>query len=201
MTKSSPGRRERRLKHKHEPKRGRPRGTFASLLKDPQRFPITAWHVFEPALGPHVAARLAIVLVEENMPISIETLEDLFVVSSTYMPPPGTQADLDDRARDLAAKARLATSRATEDELAWLTASSGALRALIAFMAEENWAGAQQALELLRHVGWGGVLARAGRRFGIALEAENLRPFDKSRLRAAGRRLLEAMRQKKATKP
>ena len=74
MTKSSATRRQRRLARK--PSRGRPTGTFRSLLEDRQRFSVAAWLLFEPVFGPHVAARLAIVAIEENTPIEFYTLVD-----------------------------------------------------------------------------------------------------------------------------
>jgi hypothetical protein len=192
MSKSSAARRQRRLARK--PQRGRPSGTFRALLKDPQRFSVAAWLLFEPVLGPHVAARLAIVAIEENTPIELSTLEGALVTSAAYLPPRGAAAvDFDEQARSLTAKAKLVASRATEDELAWLVGSSGALRGLIGFMAAGNWLGVEQARKLLQQAGWGDVLSRIGQRFDLPPDATSLRPFDKNRLRVGGRRLLAAM--------
>ena len=69
MTKSSANRVGRRLKHK--PKGGRPAGSFRPLLTDPQRFSVAAWLLLEPLYGPHVAAHLAIVAIEETTPMSL----------------------------------------------------------------------------------------------------------------------------------
>ena len=193
MTKSSAARRQRRLASK--PQRGRPSGTFRPLLKDPQRFSIAAWLLFEPVVGPHVAARLAIVAIEETGPIEISTIEGMLVTSAAYLPPPGAAAaDFDEQARSLAAKGRLAASRATESELAWLVRSSGALRGLIGFMGAGNWVGFELSRKLLWQADWASVLTRIGRRFDIPTDPKDLQPFDKRRLRAAGRRLLAAMR-------
>ena len=196
MTRSSAARRQRRLKQKS--KRGRPAGSFTDLLKDSQRFTVATWWAFEPALGPHVAARLATVLIEEQRPLELAALEDLLVVvSGDYASGPG--GSLDDHASGLAAKSRLVASRATERELAWLTRSSGALVALVEFLAEGNWRAAWRALELLRGAGWNPVIERVGRRIGGALRS-NAAPFDEGRLQAAGRRLLAAMKAAKAAK-
>jgi hypothetical protein len=200
MTKSSAAaRRKRRLEHK--PKPGRPPGTFASLFKDPQRFSVATWLLLEPMLGPHRAACSAIILIEEITPIEIGTIDGLIsTASADYMPPRGTYSDLDDRARDLAAKAKLVASRATERELAWLAVSAEALRGLVAFVVMGDAVGTDQSLMILRHADWGEIIARVGRRLGIALREEAIQPFSESRLRVAGRRLLEAMRAKSAAK-
>ena len=201
MTKSSSARRERRLGRKLKSKGGRPSGTFRPLLTDPQRHSVAAWLLCEPVFGPHRAAKLAIVTIEETTPIVFSTLEGLLVTSADYMPPRGAaDADFDEQARSLAAKAKLIASRANETELNWLVFSSGALRGLIKFMAEGNWSGVVEAQRLLRQAGWADILARLARRLDIPSEAENLRPFDKGRLRAAGRRLLAAMRPEITTK-
>lgn len=171
-------------------------------VTDPQRFSVAAWLLLEPLYGPHVAARLAIVAIEETTPIEFSTVENLLLVTSAeYLPPRGAAAaDFDEQARSLAAKARLVASRANETELNWLVVSSGALRGLIKFMAEGNWSGVVEVQKLLCQAGWADILARLARRLDIPLEAESLRPFDKSRLRAAGRRLLAAMRPEIAPK-
>jgi len=133
MTKASPGRRSRRLE-----RRGRPAGSYKSLFKDAQRFSIAAWLASEPRCGPHVAARMAIVLIEERTPITIQDVEGLLLVigadyKATASAKARTSSDLDGRASQLADKARLMIARATPRELAWLTRSSGALRALSTF--------------------------------------------------------------------
>ena len=193
MTKSSPGRVGRRLKHR--PKGGRPAGSFRPLLSDPQCSSVAAWLLLEPMFGPHVAARLAIVTIEETTPIEFSAIEGLLVTSADYLPPRGAaDADFDEQARSLVAKARLIASRANETELDWLVVSSGALRGLINFAAQGNWGGVEVAQKLLRQAGWGDILARLAHRLDIPLESESLQPFDKDRLRAAGRRLLAAMR-------
>ena len=133
MTKASPGRRSRRLE-----RRGRPAGSYKSLFKDAQRFSIAAWLASEPRYGPHVAARMAIVLIEERTPITIQDVEGLLLVigadyKATASAKARTSSDLDGRASQLADKARLMIARATPRELAWLTRSSGALRALSTF--------------------------------------------------------------------
>jgi hypothetical protein len=194
VTKSSGRRIERRLKHR--PRGGRPAGSFRPLLKDPQRFTCPAWLLLEPLFGSHAAARLAIVAIEETTPIEFSTIEGLLsVASAEYLPPRGAAAaDFDEQARSLAAKARLIANRATGTELDWLILSSGALRALIKFTAEGNWSGVAEAHKLLRQAGWADILARLARRLDIPLEPGELRPFDRNRLRAGGRRLLAAMR-------
>jgi hypothetical protein len=196
MTASSAARRQRRLKKKLE-RRGRPRGTFAALLKDPQRFSVATWLLLEPGLGPHRAACLATVLIEETTPIELGTVEGLLsTASAAYRPPPGTSADLDDRARALADKAKLVTSRASESEFDWLSISSGALRARIIFAVAGDERGIEHAVKILRHAGWGKLLARLGHR----LDPVGIRPFDQDRLRAAGRKLLEALRERDTLK-
>ena len=192
MTKSSASRRERRLKQK----RGRPSGTFAPLLEDRERFSIAAWLLFDPVLGSHRAAYFATVLIEEAAPFEIGTVEGLLsTASANYRPPPGTLADLDDRARTLAAKAKKICSRASKRELDWLNFSSGALQALITFAVMGDAKGIGRALKMLRQAGWGEILARVERRLDSKTE-----PFDQDRLRAAGRRLLEALRKRNALK-
>jgi hypothetical protein len=193
MSKSSVARRQRRLALK--PLRGRPSGTFRPLLKDPQRFTVAAWLLLEPVFGPRAAGRLAIVAFEEKTPIEFTTLEGAMVMSFTYLPPQGAPAaDFDEQARSLEAKAKLLASRATAKELDWLIASSAALLGLIGFMAVGNWLGVRLAQKSLQQAGWGDLLARIGRRFDLPADMQSLRPFDKNRLRAAGRRLLAAIK-------
>lgn len=189
MTKSSTSRIERRLKRKG----GRPVGTFRPLLDDPQRHSIAAWLLFEPLFGPHAAARLAIVAIEETGPVEIGRVEGLLsMLSAAYEAPLGApEADFAVQASSLAAKARRATSRATAAELDWLIESSAYLRGLIGFVATGNWIGVREAYRLLVQRGWGNVLARFTRRLNLP---EVSRSIDPNRLRAAGRRLLAASR-------
>jgi hypothetical protein len=138
MTKSSVGRRERRLARKL----GRPKGSHRSLFKDRRRFAIAMWHAFKDAIGSHGAARLAVVLLEETTPIRTEDLEGLLVVAGADYLPPAPNVTLDEYAFDLARRAKLVTDRATEQEQAWLIRSAGALRGLVGFIASNNVAGA-----------------------------------------------------------
>jgi len=186
MTQSSLARRQRRLKRK-----GRPIGSHRSLLADPRRFSIAAWHAFSDAIGSHPAARLAVVLLEETTPITLEDLEGVLVVaSSSYKPPPTADNNytLDDRAFDLARRGKLVADRATKRELDWLVACSGALHAVVSFIAADDAAGASRALEILRGAGWTEVIEHVRRRFEDALRS-NFPPFE-GRLRAAARQLL-----------
>jgi hypothetical protein len=185
MTQSSLARRQRRLKRK-----GRPIGSHRSLLADPRRFSIAAWHAFSDAIGSHPAARLAVVLLEETTPITIEDLEGVLVVaSSSYEPPRAAKKyTLDDRAFDLARRAKLVADRATRREMDWLVTCSGALRAVVFFIAANDAAGASRALEILRGAGWTEVIEHVRRRFEDAL-CSNFPPFE-GRLRAAARQLL-----------
>jgi hypothetical protein len=191
VTKSSTTRIERRLKCK--PKGGRPEGTFRSLLDDPQCYSIAAWLLFEPLFGPHVAARLAIITIDETGPIEIGRVEGLLtMLSAEYKPPPGAPgADFDVQASSLAAKAKLTASRASAAEFDWLIESSAYLRGLIGFVASGNWTGVREAHRLLLERGWGNVLARFTRRPDLSDVGKSI---DQSRLRAVGRRLLAASR-------
>lgn len=186
MTKLSSSRVGLRPKHKG----GRPVGTFRPLLTDPQRHSIAAWLLLRRLLGPHIAARLAIVAIDETEPIEIGRIEGLLtMLSAEYTPSPNS--DFDDRARALAAKAKRAASRATDAEFEWLIASTAYLRGLIGFVAAGNWTGVHVTYRLLLERGWGEVLARFTRRLHLA---DASKPIDQARLQAAGRRLLEACR-------
>ena len=55
-----------------------------------------------------------------------------------------------------------------------------------------NRAGRKHALEILRHARWGEVIERVRGRIDVALRS-NFLPFE-GRLKAAGRRLFDAMR-------
>jgi hypothetical protein len=69
------------------------------LLKDPQRFSIAAWLAFEPRFGPHVAARMSTVLIEEQTPITIQDVEGLLlVIGADYKEPTSAKAS---NSRDL----------------------------------------------------------------------------------------------------
>ena len=125
MTKSSPERRERRLTRK----RGRPSGTYASLLRDR--------HASRSRRGLHLSPPSVRTSLPAWQPADrgedadqARDIDGLLVMASAdYVPP--AHADLDDYARALVRKALLVTSRATDRELAWSTASSGALRGLV----------------------------------------------------------------------
>jgi hypothetical protein len=186
VTKASAGRRQRRVE-----RRGRPAGSYASLFKDRQRFSIAAWLALEPIVGPHAAARGAIVWIEEKAPITIQDVEGMLHVAGADYVPATPSEDLNDRARTLARKARLVTSRATKRELSWLCQSSGALAALARFMADGDAVGIATTLELMREVGWGEILDRVGRRLTPALRS-NFLPYE-GPLTARVRRLLAAM--------
>ena len=190
VTKASASRRRRRLEN-----RGRPAGSYKSLLKDdPQRFSIAAWLTLEPVCGPHIAARAATVWFEEKTPITIQDIEGLLVMIGADYAAPGT-GDLTDHARKLAAKARLVTSRATPREFEWLIVSSGALLALMKFVLEGNLVGIDRTLELLQRAGWREVLDHTSRRLVPALRA-HFPPYEGS-LSGSARRLLATLRARK----
>jgi hypothetical protein len=166
MTKASESRRKRRFE-----RRGRPTGSYRPLLKDRQRFSVATWLTLKPLFGPHIAARAAVVWIEGKTPITVESVEGLLLkIGADYEPV--ANGDLDAYSSQLADKARLVTSRATELEFAWLTQSSGALVALIKFIMEGDVAGFDQVLKVLRQVGWGEILDRIGRRLAPALLAK-----------------------------
>ena len=200
MTKASPGRRSRRLE-----RRGRPAGSYKSLFEDAQRFSIAAWLASEPRYGPHVAARMAIVLIEERTPITIQDVEGLLLVigadyKATASAKARTSSDLDGRASQLADKARLMIARATPRELAWLTRSSGALRALSTFFfVDENLTGVDRTIELLLRAGWHEILDRIVGRLDPALRA-SFPPYEGD-LGPKGRWLLAVMRELKMNRP
>jgi hypothetical protein len=195
MTKASPGRRSRRLE-----RRGRPTGSYKSLFKDAQRFSIAAWLASEPRYGPHVAARMATILIEERTPITIQDVEGLLLVigadyKATASAKAPTSNDLDGRASQLADKARLMIARATPRELAWLTQSSGALGALSTFFVDENLTGVDRTIELLLRAGWHEILDRIVGRLDPALRA-SFPPYEGD-LGPKGRWLLAVMRELK----
>jgi hypothetical protein len=187
VTKASLARRERR---------GRRKGSHAPLLKDRQRFTIAVWLAFVDFFGPHESARLAIVLVEETTPITIETIENLLVVAAADYRQVSLKEDFDDRARALTRKVELIRGRASGHELKWLVRSSGAVRALVDFVAVGDVGGANRAIMLLEHAGWGDILEHVQGRIDAALRS-NWPPFE-GQLKAAGRRLLAAARGHKA---
>jgi hypothetical protein len=192
MTRASAGRRRRRLET-----RGRPTGSYTSLFKDPQRFSIAGWLALDPIVGPLAAAETAITWIEERTPITFRNVEGLLVMISADYTPPATK-ELKDHADDLVKKARLVTSRATESELAWLTQSSGALKALITFLIRGNIMGFEQVAKVLRQAGWGEILDRFGARIAPSLRAQF--PLYEGPLTAAARELLAALRAKTAPK-
>jgi hypothetical protein len=189
MTKASASRRRRRLEN-----RGRPAGSYKSLLKDPQRFAIAAWLTLEPVCGPHVAARAATVWLAEKTPITIQDIEGLLVMIGADYAAPGT-SDLADHARELAAKARLVINRATPLEFEWVIVSSGALLALMKFVLEGNLVGIDRTLELLQQGGWREVLDHTNRRLVPALRA-HFPPYEGS-LSGSARRLLATLHARK----
>jgi hypothetical protein len=208
VTKASAGRRKRRF----ERRGGRPTGSYKSLLKDPQRFSIATWLTLAPIYGPHVAARAAAVWIEERTPITLEFVKGLLrMISANYKEPTSAKAsksrgprrlrqparNLDGYASQLADKARLMTARSTEHEFAWLTQSSGALFALMKFIMEGNTVGADQAIKLLRHAGWGEIIDRIGGRLAPDVRAK-FPPFE-GPLTAQAQRLLAALRARKPT--
>ena len=195
MTKASPGRRSRRLE-----RRGRPTGSYKSLFKDAQRFSIAAWLASEPRYGPHVAARMATILIEERTPITIQDVEGLLLVigadyKATASAKAPTSSDLDGRASQLADKARLMIARATPRELAWLIQSSAALGALSTFFVDENLTGVDRTIELLLRAGWHEILDRIVGRLDPALRAR-FPPYEGD-LGPKGRWLLAVIRELK----
>ena len=202
MTRASPSRRSRRLE-----RRGRPTGSYKPLLKDPQQFSIAAWLAFEPRFGPHVAARLAIVLIEEKTPITIQDVEGLLLaIGADYKPPTSDKAsrtrDLDSYASQVAEKARLMTARAPPREKAWLTQSSGALGALATFLMNDKPTGVDRTIELLLRAGWHEILDCIVGRLDLALlrASRGIPPYEGS-LSAKTRSLLAVMRELKMNRP
>jgi len=188
MTKASESRRKRRFE-----RRGRPTGSYRPLLKDRQRFSVATWLTLKPLFGPHIAARAAVVWIEGKTPITVESVEGLMLrIGADYKPAPASERDFNSYASQLAKKARLVTSRATELERAWLDQSTGVLITLVTFVMEGNVSGIAQALKMLRQSGWDEILDRVGGRLTPALRA-NFPPF-KGRLSAKARHVLAILR-------
>jgi hypothetical protein len=198
MSRSSPGRRDRRLAHR---RLGRPPGTHASLFRDRQRFAIAAWIAHAPDLGPHITARLVKVLIEEDTPIKIEDVEGLRLMISVPFKPPTSKADLDldDVARQLQQKAKLVRERATGSEMGWLSTSASALRGLVHFFLRNDLPGMRRSLDILRQAGWGKTSERIGRRLEAALRS-NIPPYD-GPVTPATRRFLDALGQELVSQP
>jgi hypothetical protein len=131
----------------------------------------------------------------EKTPITIQDIEGLLVMIGADYAAPGS-GDLADHARELAAKARLVTNRATPREFEWLIVSSGALLALVKFVLEGNFVGIDRTLELLQQTGWREVLDQTNRRLVPALRA-HFPPYEGPLSIAAGR-LLAVLRAKKS---
>jgi hypothetical protein len=197
MTKTRASERRRRRKNKTT-SGGRPVGTFKSLFNDPQRFSVATWLALEPLVGPHFAARVALTWIEERAPITIEVVDDLLHMASTYYAAGAASSSggvLDDRARSLSRKAPLVTSRATKRELAWLAQSRGLVAALLEFVAQGNKLGMKKTIDLLHQAGWQGVLEHVSRRLAPALSA-GFPPYG-GPITARVRRLLDNMRASK----
>jgi hypothetical protein len=182
MTRSSPGRRKRRLA-----RRGRPVG---ELSRDPQRFSMVATFAFlELGCGRYTSACLAAVLFEGHEPITIEQLGPLMQASSTFA---NQNSTLTRHAEWLLRKIPIAFPRASDSEREWVAASSAAIMALVEFLRGGKTLSAATALDFLVDLGWGSVLERIGGRLDAALRS-NFPPAE-GRLSAAGGRMIDQWR-------
>jgi len=189
MTRASPARRERRLERKNL---RRPKGSHVPLARDPQRHTYATWLAFsELGLGPYLAGKLAIVLIEEETPIRAEDVDGLLVVVSAAWEGPKDEK-LDDYVHDTVRKARLVVGRATDPERAWLARSAGAIKGIVNSIAASDIHGAHLALAVLDGNDWRGVVEQVRKRIDGALLG-NMPPYQWP-LKAAARRLLEAAR-------
>ena len=167
--------------------RGRPKG-HVRLLDNPQRFESAAWLAFtELGIGPYPAAYLTTFLITSGAPITTESIDDVLLTSATILP-----WRVIGRADRLRRNVPLAIERANEQELAWLTHSSGLLLALIKFTADGNTEGMVVTLDLLKEAGWSETLLRVSGRIGASLRS-NFPPAEGPLSRTAAR-LLRGLR-------
>src|SRR5262249_50593905 len=131
---------------------GRPAGSIVRLIKDEQRFTLAvAYALGTFGLGPRVAAFLALVLVESDQPVTIESLREvLVVVSSEYR----GEIDFENRAHGLAQKLERTMGRLNRRDRDWLIYSTGALTSLVHFIATKNEKGVETTVKMLRGAGW-----------------------------------------------
>jgi hypothetical protein len=154
------------------------------LLDNPQRFESAAWLAFtELGMGPYPAAYLTTFLITSSAPITTESIDDVLLTSATMLP-----WRVIGRADRLRRNVPLVIERADEQELAWLTHSSGLLVALIKFTADGNTDGMVVTLDLLKEAGWSETLLRVSGRIGASLRS-NFPPAEGPLSRTAARLL------------
>ena len=154
-------------------RRGRP---AEPIERDPQRFELACWWAFhEMGCGPFDAARRAL-LATKGGPITLEDIEGTLVMASASipLPQPFDPLDPDKGLRRLSAKAKRAKPAR------WLVASSGLVRALITFIANNNMTGIAAACDGLIKLGWGPTIMGLADRVEAAL-GSNLPPADLER--------------------
>jgi hypothetical protein len=164
-------------------RRGRPKG-HVRLPDSPQRFESAVWLALtELGMGPYPAAYLTTFLITSSAPITTESIDDVLLTSATMLP-----WRVIGRADRLRRNVPLVIERADEQELAWLTHSSGLLVALIKFTADGNTDGMVVTLDLLKEAGWSETLLRVSGRIGASLRS-NFPPAEGPLSRTAARLL------------
>jgi hypothetical protein len=166
------------------------------IEEDPQRCEIATWWAFvEEGFDSFDAARRALLAVKGG-PFTVEDIEGLALLASAEIPlPQPFNPEYPDKGlRRLAAKAKRVTER--EPPSTWLNRSAGTIRALLAFIRENNSAGQCAALDILIALGWGPVIWGFVKRINDAL-GSNLAPADLEKLSPAIRRWLAERRAEK----
>ena len=140
------------------------------------------------------AARLAVGLIKSTEPIETATIDGLVDVASSSWAGKTKSHQLDRHADRLRRKSETFFTRATENELAWISQSAGLIEGLMRFLAAGNDLGVSTTIDLLRRCGWGETIEQ------IALQLAAVPKTDpvefRGRLRKATRDLFERERAK-----